>query len=130
MIEWESLKTATNVTSIPYSGDDALGTIVIILSTASTLDQYNLTVHVDYDILPSDDQSSLVHSCAVVHPSLPMSILDGAVSAASSVAGVFEKGMQVAGSVGRIASAIHQFTSPLPRAYPSIAMRGVPALTM
>lgn len=130
MVEWESLKSATNISSTGYSGDDSLGTIVVTLSPSTTLDQYNLTVHVDYDLLPSDDQPTLVHSCAVVHPSLPMAIIDGAVSAASSVAGVFEKGMQIAGSVGRITSAIHQFTSPLPRAYPPIAMRGVPALTM
>jgi len=130
LLDWELLKSATPTTTASYLADDSLGTIVIILGVSTTLDQYNLTVHADYDVLPSDDIGSLIHSCSVTHPSLPMRVIDGAISAAQSVGGVFEKGMQIAGSLGRFASAVHQFTAPVPRAYPAIAIRGVPALTM
>lgn len=129
-IEWQSLKQAQTTNVAAYSPDDSLAPIIIVLSTSATFDQYNVTVHVEYDYLPSDDAVTLAHSCAVVQPSLPMRIVDGAISAASSVAGVFEKGMQVAGQLGRLYSAVNQFTSPAPRPYPAIALRGVPALTM
>jgi len=124
-IAWESLKRINAGAAVAnLTPDDALGTIAILFSTGASADQYALTVHVDWDVMLNDDAGSadLLSSAAIKHPELPTGILDRAVAAAESVAGVFEKGASIVQTGIKVAGVVEQAYSAVPRAARSLAL--------
>lgn len=122
-LEWQQLKSCINSFNSNYNADDGLATIAIYISTGTSADLYNITIHADWDYLPADEGQTLVSSTATTHPSLPESVVDAAANAANTVAGVFEGGERVVAGVARAGAAITRAVSHLPAAYPSLTGR-------
>lgn len=126
--EWKQLIQANNTSTTDYTPLDTMATIAILISTSSNAETYLITVHAEYDYLPSDDgpagSGMLLGAAAVRHPSIADGVVDAALNAAGTVAGVFEKGAQIVASVNRVATAYQQFTTSVPRPYPAIAAGG------
>jgi hypothetical protein len=97
--DWENFKEITTGAALgAVDVDDTMATIAILIGTSGTVDQYHVTVHADYDILVADDASgaALVSGTAVQHPVMPQGIIERATQGALEVAGVFEKGVELA----------------------------------
>jgi hypothetical protein len=126
--EWKQLIQANSTTVADYTPLDTMATIGILISTSSNGETYLITSHVEYDYLPSDDGPStaglLLGAAAVRHPSLLDGVVDAAIGAAGTVAGVFEKGEAIVSAVQRARTAYQQLTTAIPRPYPAIAGSG------
>lgn len=132
---WQQLKKSVNgvVAVANLAPTDDMCTIAIALAhttTALAVERYIVTVHMEWDCLPSDDAGSaaMVASAIVQQPSLSDDIVHGAIAAAQTVQGVFEKGELVAAGVNKAVEAVRGFTTALPRPVSALLGRGLPAL--
>lgn len=114
---WESLLPQVTGTSTTIAPNDSMAQIGLLIFGTSTLDNFSIVFHTEWDILPADDGSSpnLLASAAVRHPVAPPSLLDKAVDAATSVCGIFEKGATIISDVGNAATAVHSALNSLSR---------------
>lgn len=130
---WESFTEISTLAALPnIEPDDTLSTIAITISANATLDQFAVVCHCDYDVLPADDVfgAGLIASAAVHHQPVQQSLLDRAIAGASEVAGVFEKGVELASSVGNVVGRVQRAISTLPRALPALDMGGRNVLSL
>lgn len=122
-LDWQQLKTAAANSAATYIADDSMSTIAIVLSAGTTADTYNITIHADYDYLPSDEATTLIGSAAVTHPSMPERVLEAATSAANTVAGVFEGGERIAAAATRTGEAVLRAVGHMPSSFPALTGR-------
>jgi len=137
VMDWASYKEGGNAAALDYEPDDTLAPICIYLSVGTTLDQYTLTVHADWDYLPHDDSSGsdLMASTAVHHPSIPMNVIQETIGKVQQVSGVFEASAEsVAATIGSVGNGVRSLGEALnafsafPRPARQIAARMMPAL--
>ena len=118
-LDWATLKSAvlTSIAATNFEPADTLSQIVLYISTTNSgLEDYQITVHGEWDVLPADDSNPVLSSAINQLPSLPERIVDDAITAARTVTGVFEKGEAVAAGIGNAVKAVQGFTNEIGRA--------------
>ena len=121
--DWESYKEITTGAAIgAVDVDDTMATIAILIGTAASGDQFHITVHSDWDVLLADDGNAnlVASSAAVTHPSLPQSIIERATAGALEVAGVFDRGVELAHAAYTAYQSARQAFAVAPRAVRAI----------
>jgi hypothetical protein len=131
--EWESFKEVTTGATIgALDIDDCMATIAILIGTSASSDQFHVTVHSDWDILPADDggANNILAGTSVQHPVMPANIIERATQGALEVAGVFEKGIELAHAAYGAYETAKRAVAVAPRAVRAIetSTRGMLAL--
>lgn len=124
---WEMLHEVDPVYALATTEiGDELATIAILISTSATLDQYCITVHSDWDVLPSDDAAgaAILSSAAVHQPSLPETVINAAISGAQAVHGVFEAGLELVGKAANTVTSLANMYAAVPQATRAMPMIG------
>jgi hypothetical protein len=128
IITWSELRpNSQNTAGDVMVVSDALSPICIVLSNSTSADNYQITVHVEWDLLVSSSGSagSLVNSAATLKPALQDGLIHQVSAAAMSVAGhvesIAEAGLAVVGARAAMAArAGRAVEAMVPRALPAL----------
>jgi hypothetical protein len=111
-ISWYSFDESTSTASTTDIPADAMSTILLAFGTSSSLDNYVVTVHVEWSVLFESSTSSLLATTHNLHPTVSEAVVDSAAIAAgaacglvSRAAGIIEGVAGEAVAAGRLAAA-------------------------
>lgn len=90
-------------TSAPNDFMDALTPFAAVFSFTGGLDNYVITVHVEWDFLLNDEAGAVLSSAHVLHPTIREEIMDAACGAALATSGLIERAGGYLGGEARAA---------------------------